>query len=803
MKELSAYDKIGEFYLGKPYDLSKQKTADDFISYPSKNLTTHAVCVGMTGSGKTGLCLSLIEEAAIDGIPTIAIDPKGDIGNLLLAFPELRPADFQPWVDPDEAKRQGLSVDQFAEKTAEKWKAGLAEWGQDPARVKRFKDSVDIAIYTPGSTIGIPITVMRSFTAPSQAVMQDMDLFRQRINASVAGLLALLSIEADPLQSREHILLSSLLEKSWREGKDVELAGLIAQIQSPPIAKIGVIDLETFYPSQDRFQLAMRLNNLLASPGFAAWMQGEPLDIQKLFYTSPEGKPRITILSIAHLSDAERMFFVTILLNELLSWMRSQSGTSSLRALFYMDEIFGYFPPIGNPPSKTPMLTLLKQARAFGLGIMLATQNPVDLDYKGLSNCGTWFLGRLQTERDKARVLDGLEGASAQAGAAFDRGTIDKILSSLGQRVFLLNNVAADKPVVFQSRWSLSYLRGPLSREQISFLMASRKGNVPTGVTMNAGNTRPVLPPEIQVGYLPVRGKLDSKIFYRPALLGVGKVHFVNAKAKLDNWQDVAVLAPVEGDGSGEVWESGNKLDGGAPDLDDSPLEGAEFSALGKELTKPKNYSGWSNDLKGFVFRTETLTQYECKDEKMTSNADESEADFRVRVAHQLREQRDASVDDINKKYAPKMVALDERLRKALARVDKEKAESQQHTLQTILAVGGSILGAVFGGGKKMNATSISKASTAMRSAGRMMTQKGDVEAAEESTEAVQALKDKLAADMKKEIDDLDASIRPDALTVTKNETTPRKADTSISRVVLVWCPFRTNATGDKEQAYL
>ncbi|MCA9086899.1 MAG: ATP-binding protein, partial [Planctomycetaceae bacterium] len=208
----------------------------------------------------------------------------------------------------------------------------------------------------------------------------------------------------------------------------------------PPFDRIGVIGLENFYPQADRFQLAMLLNNLLASPGFSSWMEGESLDIQKMLY-SPDGKPRFTILSIAHLSEAERMFFVTIFLNEVVSWMRAQSGTSSLRAILYMDEVFGYFPPTANPPSKTPMLTLLKQARAFGLGVVLATQNPVDLDYKGLSNAGTWFIGRLQTERDKARVLDGLEGASAAAGHAFDRRQMEVILSGLGSRVFLLNNV--------------------------------------------------------------------------------------------------------------------------------------------------------------------------------------------------------------------------------------------------------------------------------------------------------------------------------------------------------------------------
>ena len=350
----------------------------------------------------------------------IAIDPKGDLGNLLLTFPELRPEDFLPWVDPDEAARQGLTREQFAAQTAEHWREGLADWGQDGARIARFRDAADLAIYTPGSSAGLPLTVLRSFAAPPPGLAGQAEAYRERIASAVSGLLALLGIDADPISSREHILLSNILDHAWRAGHDLDMAGVIHAVQSPPFQKVGVIDLETFFPAKDRFALAMKLNNLLASPGFAAWMEGEPLDVGGLLSTR-EGKPRLSIISIAHLSDDERMFFVTILLNEVLAWVRSQPGTSSLRAVLYMDEIFGYFPPTANPPSKMPMLTLLKQARAFGLGVVLATQNPVDLDYKGLSNAGTWFLGRLQTQRDKDRVLEGLEGASTAAGHAFDR----------------------------------------------------------------------------------------------------------------------------------------------------------------------------------------------------------------------------------------------------------------------------------------------------------------------------------------------------------------------------------------------
>ncbi|MFM7734613.1 MAG: ATP-binding protein, partial [Alphaproteobacteria bacterium] len=507
------YEKLGVFYLGRRWDHDAKATIDEPVLYDSRDLTTHAVCVGMTGSGKTGLCLALLEEAAIDGIPAIAIDPKGDLGNLLLTFPALRPADFRPWIDEGEAARAGLDVDAQAERVAERWRKGLAEWDQEPERIARFRDAVDLAIYTPGSSAGLPLSVLRSLSAPPRDA--DPEDVRDRTVGTVSALLGLLGVDADPLRSREHVLLSKILEKAWSEGRDVELSTLVREIASPPIDRVGALDLESFYPAKDRSALSLALNSLLASPGFSAWLEGEPLDVDRLLWTA-EGKPRLSIVSIAHLSEAERMFFVSLLLSEVLTWVRRQSGTSSLRAILYMDEVAGFFPPVAAPPSKAPMLSLLKQARAFGVGVVLSTQNPVDLDYKGLSNAGTWFLGRLQTERDKARVLDGLEGASAAAGRELDRKSTDKILSALGQRVFLMNDVHRDAPEVFQSRWALSYLRGPLTRVQIQALMADRRaaagavrpqahgaaatespaGSASTGPT--AGRERPLLPHDVK-----------------------------------------------------------------------------------------------------------------------------------------------------------------------------------------------------------------------------------------------------------------------------------------------------------------
>ena len=450
------FEKLGTFYLGRVYDMDTNTTKEDLLLYDSKDLVTHAVCVGMTGSGKTGLCISLIEEAAIDGVPAILIDPKGDLTNLCLTFPNLAGNDFLPWINLDDAQQKGMTPEDYANKQAGTWKNGLASWGEDGARIQRLRDAADVLIYTPGSNAGMPISILKSFAAPPPAILEDDELLQDRISTTVTSLLGLVGIEADPVQSREHILLSTIFNSAWRQGQDLDLAQIIQQVQKPPVSKIGVLDLESFYPSKDRFALVLALNNLLASPSFNTWLQGTPLDISQILYT-PTGKPRIAIFSISHLSDPERMFFVSLLMNQVLGWMRSQSGTTSLRAIVYMDEIFGFLPPTQNPPSKLPMLTLLKQARAFGVGMVLATQNPVDLDYKALSNAGTWFIGRLQTERDKARLLDGLDSAAASSGTQFNRQQIEGILSRLGNRVFLMNNTHEDQPEIFQSRWALSY----------------------------------------------------------------------------------------------------------------------------------------------------------------------------------------------------------------------------------------------------------------------------------------------------------------------------------------------------------
>ena len=457
----------GKFYLGRLFDSKQGKTTSDPVLYDPDDLTTHAFVVGMTGSGKTGLCIDLLEEAALQGIPALMIDPKGDMTNALLHFPNLSAQDFKPWVNPDEARKSGKSLDQAASEAAESWKKGLADWDIEPARIKALQESAEFAIYTPGSEAGMPVSILASLQAPQIPWQENREMLREKISSTVTALLGLVGFaEVDPVRSREHILLSNIFENAWSQGKDLDLGELIMQTQSPPFEKLGVFDVNSFFPEKERFGLAMSLNNILAAPAFQTWIEGQPLDVASLLYGA-NGKPRHSVFYIAHLSDAERMFFVTLLYSAVESWMRTQSGTSSLRAIVYFDEIFGYLPPVSNPPSKEPMLRMLKQARAFGVGQVLVTQNPVDLDYKGLSNAGTWMIGKLQTDRDKQRLLDGLE--SAMAGA-LNRSEYDRMISGLGKRVFLLHNVHEKKPYVFQTRWAMNYLPGPLTRTQIPIL---------------------------------------------------------------------------------------------------------------------------------------------------------------------------------------------------------------------------------------------------------------------------------------------------------------------------------------------
>ena len=809
------FEKLGVFYLGRPYDPAKKKPKPGWLLYDSKDLVTHAVCVGMTGSGKTGLCLGLLEEAAIDGIPAIVIDPKGDLANLMLTFPQLRGEDFAPWINEDDARKKGLSTGDYATQQAELWKNGLGEWGQSGERVQKLRDAAEFVVYTPGSNAGMPVSILKSFAAPSQDILDDAELLRERVGTTTTSLLGLIGVEADPIKSREHILLSTILDQAWRKGQDLDLAALIQQIQTPPLSKVGVLDLDSFYPSKERFALAMQLNHLLAAPGFTAWLEGEALDVGQMLH-SPAGKPRIAIFSIAHLSDAERMFFVTLLLSQTLGWIRGQSGTTSLRAILYMDEIFGYFPPVANPPSKAPLLTLLKQARAYGLGVVLATQNPVDLDYKGLANTGTWFIGRLQTERDKARVLEGLEGAAASSGKKFDKQRMEQLLAGLGSRVFLLNNVHEDAPEVFQTRWTLSYLRGPLTRSQIKLLMDPVKSRESLGAMgkeksatsespegrsqaspLTPHASRPMLSPDVPQQFIPIRGEQPngSLLVYQPLLLGGAQVRFSDSRAGVDVTRDVTVLAPITDGAVAVEWDHAAEVALALSDLEQAPAERAQFANLPVAAGKAKSYEAWNKDFCGWLFRNQKVDLLRSPSTKECSKPEESERDFRVRQQQSWREQRDTQSASLRQKYASKITSLRDRIRRAQQMVERQQTESRSSQIQAAISVGATILGA-FLGRKTISATNIGKATTAIRGAGRAIKESQDVGQAEENASVLQQQLADLEAQFKAETELLAAATDPLSEKLETLSLKPTKTNIAVKLVALAWTPSWQDRTG-------
>jgi hypothetical protein len=816
-----AFEKLGLFYLGRRHDPATGQTVDEPVLYDSRDLVTHAVCVGMTGSGKTGPCLGLMEEAAIDGVPVIAIDPKGDLGNLLLTFPRLSPEEFRPWVNEDDARRAGVSADAFAAEQAKTWAAGLQSWGQDAARVQRLRDAAEFAIFTPGSRAGRPVSILSSFSAPAPAEREDAELLAERASGTATSALVLAGVDAPP-RSREHSLVAALLSHAWRNGVDLDLAALIRQVQTPPFDKVGVVDLESFFPSKDRFELAMQLNGVLAAPGFETWLEGEPLDPQSLFY-SPAGKPRVSIFSVAHLGDAERMFFVSLLMNQMVSWMRKQTGTTSLRAMLYMDEILGYFPPVANPPSKPPLLTLLKQGRAFGLGIVLATQNPVDLDYKGLANTGTWFLGRLQTERDKARVLDGLEGVSG----GLDRAEADRILSALKKRVFLMHNVHDTGPTVFETRWTLSYLRGPLSRDQIKSLTPARSGPAaaatspaaatpqtrpaasaepavgsPVRGTASPGRAgspepgvaseRPVVPPGIQEWFIKDPAKAAAS--YSPGVLGAARVSFSDRALGVDSTADLYYFAPVTDAAIQLDWAAAERLEIGADDLTRAPATpGAQFEPLPVAATQPKKYAAWEKSLKSWLGQNERVTLLRHPALNLVSTPGESERDFRIRLQHEARAARDAAVDAVRKKFASKQAVLAERLRRAQQTVEREAQQASDSKMQTAVSMGATLLGALLGR-KAVSASTLGRATTTARGVGRSMKEASDVKRATESVESVKASIEALDGEIAEAVAGVTAKIDQDA-PLEQVSLSPKRGQIEVQFVALAWKPEETAPT--------
>jgi Helicase HerA, central domain len=766
---LPDYEKMGAFYLGKE--------DDELLMYDSRHLLTHGVVIGMTGSGKTGLSITILEEAALDGVPAIVIDPKGDLSNLLLTFPELRAEDFAPWVP--EGKDPQVEADI--------WKAGLAEWGQDGARIARLREAVDIKLYTPGSKAGTPVSFIKSLELPPAAVLEDEEVLRERIVAVVSSLLGLVGADADPVKSREHVLLSRIVHDTWNAGKSLDLGLLIQRIQDPRVSKIGVLDLESFFPEKARFELASTFNNLLASPGFATWLEGDAMDID-MFLRAPgvdgKGKPRISIFSIAHLGDQERMFFVTLLLHQMVGWMRSQSGTTSLRALFYMDEIFGFFPPVANPPSKMPLLTLLKQARAFGLGVLLATQNPVDLDYKGLSNAGTWFIGRLQTERDKARVVEGL--LSASGSRPVDQSGLDRLLSSLEKRQFLLHDVHdPEGPRLLRTRFTLSYLRGPLTREQLKGFKQGRPKEALTSPVATSARTT-----TSEASAIPVVANEITQVFlgegpYVPCLLGVADITISDTKAGIDVARTASFLIPFREGALPVDWEAAQFYAGDVASLPSRASDEARAEALPDVALKAKSYAVWTKEFSAWLFANQGVSRFKSPGSGLLSEPNETESAFRARIELAAREARDRALDALRAKYDPKFAQLKEKIRTESQALEEATAAEKAQVQANTFAIGASLVGAIFG------RTSVTKIARGVSQAARA---KGQSEKASERTERrqenIEALQEKWRT--------LDATFQEEAQTLAQkfdaaNEALdrvtakPKKAGIRVKLFALAW----------------
>lgn len=828
-----------ELYLGRLYDSALKQSTDKAFTYDPADLTTHAVVTGMTGSGKTGLCITLLEEAALQGIPALIIDPKGDLTNLLLHFPTLAPQDFQPWIDPEMPRRAGKSLDQAASEAALSWRNGLGQWGIGMERLMALDNAVQFAVFTPGSDSGLLVKALSSLALPAAEERASREILVDKISSNVTALLGLVGLKnIDPLRSREHILLSRIIEETWKQEKGVDLTELILQTQNPPFDKLGAFPIETFFPQKDRMDLAMQLNNILASPSFQNWREGHDLDVRSLLYM-PDGRPRHSIFYLAHLSDAERMFFVTLLLSAIESWMRTQVGATSLRAILYMDELFGYLPPLSNPPSKQPLLRLLKQARAYGLGLLLATQNPVDLDYKALSNAGTWFIGKLQTERDKERLLDGLESAAGDVS----RSELDKLISSLGKRVFIQHNVHARQPSLFQTRWAMNFLAGPMTRAQIPALnelagadyltaMPDLIDTTPKMVTNSrvqpasdmprptpvvatdpipqpeplkpapsalGYETRSPLPAGIAEYFLPtnlsltetmrIEGKSlpDARlngVFYRPALLAAANVRFLDRKYGVDTEIQRAALVR-DPDRRGVVrWEEHFYGKFPVKSVERTPAPQARFSPLDLPLNDARQMTALQRDFTDWIYRSVTVTARANEALKVYAGPDVSQAEFMRACAETAREARDAEIEKKIAQIDRKIKSLEDKLAREGRELREDEAELSHRKMEEMGTHAENVLG-LFGGRK--NTRRLSSSLTKRR-----MTEQAKAEV-EESLDAIDQYKQEILAleqERQAQIDEIGDRWGDVVNDISEVTVTPKKTDIFVELFGVAWMPY-------------
>ncbi len=809
--------KHGELYLGAEFDAASRSVSAVGVHVDSSDLVTHGVCIGMTGSGKTGLCIALLEECALNDIPALIIDPKGDLTNLALVFPDLDAASFRPWVNVEAARRKGMDVDAYAAAEAEKWRNGLAEWGIGPERLATYREKVDVALLTPGSSAGTPVNVLSSFDSPEGASEMDHELLREQISGTVAALLGLMGVPNPSPQDREHILLATILENRWSNAAKTTLTDLIELIQAPPMQKLGALDLQGFYPAEDRRKLALQLNSLVASPSFQSWLEGEPLDMDRLLRT-PDGRPRLAVCTLSHLGDAERMFFISLVLNQFVTWMRRQPGTPNLKALLYFDEIFGYLPPYPkNPPSKHSLMTILKQGRATGTSALLVTQNPVDLDYKALANCGFWMLGKLQTEQDKARILDGISGAIGETGGSSDRAFLDKQLSALGSRVFLLHNIhAGGGPRLLHSRWAMSYLAGPMTRAQISQLAKSGQqaatsrvansttsrsepdsleeflgdtGQLTSAEETGLLNVAPAAPKGLSRRF--VAAEATASAVYAASIYALADASFREQGGALT--RTIAVILPMEGlDDTAPSWQNATITDTLPVSSTSAPTQ-AKFRPLPPAASSLDTLKTLGSTLIPHLVANVSIESFACPALKLESSLGESKEDFEKRVREALAAEKSARESKL-RESAEKAIAREQ------AKIDRETAELERdreiaatrkgEEVMTALATVGSTLLSILGSRRKSSA--VGKVGTAMRSvtSKRGMTKRAEmaVRESEQAIEAAQAaieeIRRQLDADLAAMRDELDT-----VATIQTKQLHPAKSNIAVRELGYLWAP--------------
>ena len=761
----------------------------------------------MTGSGKTGLGVIALEEALLDGIPCLVIDPKGDMGNLLLNFPEFRPEDFRPWIDEGQAGRDGMTPDELAASTAEMWRDGLAGWDIASDRLRALGTNAGFSIYSPGSNAGIPLNILGSLAAPDLDWDVAAETGRDEIEGFVSSILVLAGITADPISSPEHILLATLIERSWRAGKDLDLASLIGQVQSPPIRKMGVFELDSFFAPKDRTRLAMRLNGLIASPSFASWMQGPPLDVDRLFRT-PDGKPKASIIYLPHLSDEERQFIVTLLLSKVVTWMRRTGGTSDLRALIYMDEVFGFAPPTAEPPSKRPILTILKQARAHGVGMLLSTQNPVDLDYKAMSNAGTWMVGRLQTERDKARILEGIKSASGDV----DVDAFDALIGDLDKRQFVLHSTESKQPAVFSTRWAMSFLRGPLTREEVTRLTADAEER--TAVVEAPAGLEPVMelaedesvvapaPPDgVPVHYLDpaapwaetIGADTDGSVF-APALVATVQLTFDDQHADVDHretWE--AVIYPLTETIRGE---DATAVDHDERDFRPTAPDNATYILGDARLDQKTFYTSARKTISDHLYRNRNVIVFKNRALKLYSRVGEDEETFTERCEAAAEDLADADVAKLKGRYEKRIRGAEDQLRTAESRVRELETDVSGSRQDELVRGAGDLIGVFLGGRRR--SSGLSKAA-ARRSQTRRTQER--LRSAQDKVSAKIELLDDLEDDLADDFHEITAKWDAAAAEITTVEIGLEKSDIHVEELALLWIPALVNKRSDSRQS--